>query len=161
MAGLVNDEMTGKLSVEEVRANIKVPPELQEAYDRVVIAGMKIMFSKATNQQAMKAIEGEGSLDKRLGVGIAGLLAELFRRSNNTIPPQVLIPAGTDLLMQAADFLRKTRKETVTDKVIGDAMAIMVRTVLETFGVDPEKMVAVMGNYSRDAGQQQAQQMGA
>ena len=159
MAGLVKQKMTGKLSPTSVRAGMKMPPELQEAYDRVVIAGMKGMCSKETNKLVMKAMEGDKPLPNRLGVGIAGLMATLYRQSNKTIPPQVLIPAGTDLLSQAADFLKRTGKEKIDDKATAQALEIMVRTILEMFHVDPAKMATALSGYSRTAGQQQQAQM--
>ena len=93
------------LSAEQVSSQIKMPPELQEAYERVVLAGMKMLFDKNTNKLAVKQLQSmEGPLSERLGKSVAGLLAELFRQSNKTMPPQVIIPAGVELLMQAADF---------------------------------------------------------
>ena len=160
MAGLIQDNMQEELTPEAVNSQIKMPPELQEAYDRVVLAGMKVLFDKSTNAKVMKALDGEGPLSKRLGVGIAGLMATLFKQSNNTIPPQVLIPAGTNLLMQAVDFLRKTGKEQVDNQTIGEAMQVMVNTVLDMFGVDPAKLRGALDQFDQSRSQQAAQQMG-
>ena len=130
------------LSVEKVTEQIKMPPELQEAYQRVVLAGMKMLFDKNTNKLAVKQLQSmEGSLPERLGKSIAGLLAELFRQSNKTMPPQVIIPAGVELLMQAADFIRKSKLEPINNKDIGDAMDVMVTSVLQMFKLDPGKIV--------------------
>lgn len=159
--GLIQDNMQEELTPEKVNSQIKMPPELQEAYDRVVLAGMKVMFDKATHSKVMKAIEGEGPLSKRLGVGIAGLMATLFKQSNNTIPPQVLIPAGTNLLMQAADFLKRTGTEPVSNQDIGEAMQVMINTILDMFGVDPMKLRGALDQFDQSRTQQAAQQMGA
>lgn len=130
------------LSVEQVSQQIKMPPQLQEAYERVVLAGMKLLFDKNTNQLAIKQYQSiEGGVADRLGKSIAGLLATLFRQSNQTMPPQVIIPAGVELLMQAADFIRKTKLEPINNKDIGDAMDVMVTSVLQMFKLDPGKIV--------------------
>lgn len=162
MAGIIQNEMEGgDLAADKVNAQIKMPPELQEAYDRVVLAGMKIMFSKETAGKVLKAIQGPGPISKRLGVGIAGLIATLFQQSNKTIPPQVIIPAGTNLLMQAADFLKRSGVEKITDKEIGEAMQVMLNTVLDMFGVDPMKLRTAMDGFDPSKTQAAAQQMQA
>jgi hypothetical protein len=174
MAGLIQDNMAqsqapaqgqpqgGGVSHDEVIQNIKVPPELQEAYDKVVIAGMKVMFDKATHQLAMKAIEGDGPIGERVGKGIAGLIATLYRKSNNTIPPQVIVPATVNLVAQACDFLKKSGQDQISDKELGDAIDTAVRVVITMFGADPDKMIEMAGakGYDNSAMQQQAQQMG-
>lgn len=161
MAGLIQDNRQEELTPDKVNAQIKMPPELQEAYDRVVVAGMKVMFSKETNAKVLKAIEGEGPISKRLGVGIAGLIATLFKQSNNTIPPQVIIPAGTNLLIQAADFLKRSGTEQITNEDIGEALQVMMNTVLDMFGADPQKVVGALDQFDKSRSQQAAQQMGA
>lgn len=166
MAGLIKDNMPEgsgqQLDAASVNSNIKVPPDLQEAYDRVVVAGMKVMFDKATHQLAMKAIAGDGPLGERVGKGIAGLIATLFKKSNNSIPPQVIIPAGVNLVMQACDFLQKSGQEQISQQDIGEAVNTAVRVILSMFGADPDKMVelANANSYDNSAMQQQAQQMG-
>ena len=69
--GLINENMArpeaqGEISVESVRSEMNIPPELQNAYERVVVAGMKVMFSKETNKYVLKALESEGSTRKSL-----------------------------------------------------------------------------------------------
>ena len=143
------------LSVEQVTSQIKMPPQLQEAYQRVVLAGMKLLFDKKTNRFAIKQFQAlEGSVGERLGKSIAGLLAMLFRESNQSMPPQVIVPAGVELVMQAADFIRKAKIEPINNKDIGDAMDVMVTTVLQMFKLDPGKIVQF-------ADQQATRQQGA
>lgn len=135
-------ESRDDLTAEQVSAQIKMPAELQEAYERVVLAGMKMLFSKETNKAAIGIMQNqEGELPERLGKSIAGLLAELYRKSNQSMPPQVIIPAGVELLMQAADFIRKSKIEPINNKMVGDAMDVMVTTVLQMFKLDPGKIV--------------------
>lgn len=166
MAGLIQENMAGQggdqLTPDVINAQIKMPPELQKAYERVVVAGMKIMFSKETHDKAIRAIEGPGPVDKRLATGVAGLVAELFRQSNGTIPQAVLIPAATNLLGQAADFLRKTGQEQVDDKTLASAMHEMINIILDMFGVDPQKMASALDMFDKsEAAQKVKQQMGA
>ena len=150
-----------ELTPESVQKNIKVPPELQEAYERVVIAGMKVMFSKETHQFMLKEIQGQGPVAQRLGQGIAGLMLMLFKESNETIPPEVIIPSGLELLMQAVQFVREARLAEVTNKDIGDAMEIMMRMILEKFGMTPEQFEQVFNQFDNTNVDAAARQMGA
>ena len=158
MAGMIEQNMTQPvqgvpeqgtaITPESIQENIKMPPKLQNAYERVVLAGMKIMFSEKTNQMVMKQMQGQGPVSERLGMGIAGLMATLFKESNKTIPPAVIIPAGVYLLAQAADFLKKAQLENIDDKTIGDAMQIFVETSIKMFGGDSDKVYSILNGFS-------------
>ena len=150
--GLIQDNMArpegDDIDVETIKENIKMPPELQEAYERVVIAGMKVMFSKESHKLMLDELQKEGPLGQKLGMGIAGLMLLLIKESNGTIPPEVIIPAGINLLTRAADFIRKSKIEKITNADIGDAMEIMISTILQKFGVEPEQMEQMLNQYS-------------
>lgn len=149
------------LTLENVKKGIQIPPDMQEAYDRVVVAGMKIMFSKETHRIMLKEMQKEGPVGQRLGQGVAGLMLIMVKESNNTMPPQIIIPAGIELLMQAVDFMKKTDMANPTNEEIGEAMQIMINTIMEKFGVDParfEQMLNQFDNTNVDAAAQQ--QMG-
>lgn len=152
--GLIQDKMSrpegDDLNAEIIKENIKMPPEFQEAYERVVIAGMKVMFSKESHKLMLAELQKEGPIGQKLGMGIAGLMLLLFKESNQTMPPQVIIPAGVELLMQAADFIRNTKMEKITNADIGEAMELMTSTILQKFGVDPEQMGEMLNQYSNE-----------
>ena len=163
--GLIQDEMGrpegDDLTKKSVEENIKMPPELQEAYERVVIAGMKVMFSKESHKAMLKELQREGPMDQRLGKGIAGLMLLLFKESNGTMPPAVIIPAGMKLMMEAVDFMRETDLGQPTNAEIGSGMQIMISTILEKFGVAPDKMEQMLNQYSNENIPAAPQQMGA
>lgn len=150
--GLIQDKMArpegDDIDTETIKKNINMPPELQEAYERVVIAGMKVMFSKESHKLMLDELQKEGPLGQKLGMGIAGLMLLLIKESNGTIPPEVVIPAGINLLTRAADFIRKSKIEKITNADIGDAMEIMISTILQKFGVEPEQMEQMLNQYS-------------
>jgi hypothetical protein len=138
------------LDTEAIKDNIKMPPELQEAYERVVIAGMKVMFSKESHKLMLDELQKEGPMGQKLGTGIAGLMLLLVKESNGTLPPEVIVPAGINLLTRAADFIRKSKIEKITNGDIGEAMEVFISTVLEKFGVDPAKMADMLNQYSNE-----------
>lgn len=145
--GMARPDAKSDITPEQVRKDMKLPPELQKAYERVVLAGMKMMFSKETNKMVLKAIDGPGSNAEKLGTGIAELMMMMFAQSNKTMPPQVIIPAGTELLVQAADFVNKSDLMDVTNKDVGDGVQIMMSLIFKQFGVDPDKLFQKVGQF--------------
>lgn len=140
-------------SPEKIQEGIQIPGEFQEAYERMVAAGMSMMFSKESNQAAIESfMRIEGSTAQKLGQGIAGLLGMIVKSSNNTVPPQVIIPAGVSLLIQAADFMRKTKLAEINNQVIGDAMDVMISTVLEAAGLDVQKIAGFIEQKASQGG---------
>lgn len=136
--------MGDKIDPQVIRAQIKVPPQFEEAYKRVVVAGGKFMFDPRTHEQAIKGLEGDGPIGDRLGKAIAGLMALLFKQSNNTMPPQVVIPAGVDLLTQAAAFIQESKLEPMTVNDLSRALVVMMSEITRLFGGDGAKVENAM-----------------
>jgi hypothetical protein len=162
--GMIQENMgrpdSDELTLDAVKKNIEMPPELQEAYERVVIAGMKVMFSSQTHRIMLKELQKQGPVAQRLGQGIAGLMLLLFKESNNTMPPQVIFPAGIELMMQAVDFMRKTNMAKVTNQDIGQAVQVMIEVIVSKFGVDPAQFEQMINSYDNTAVDAARQQMG-
>jgi hypothetical protein len=119
-----------------------VPVNFQEAFSKVVQAGMKVMFSEETHDLMIEQLNAEGDLGQKAGESIAGLMLMLFKKSNETMPLEVIMPAGTYLLAEAGDFIEKVTKEELTPDILADAMQTMLETIATKFGVDPAKLLA-------------------
>ena len=166
MVGIVNQNMArpddkSSVTPDQVRKDMKLPPELQQAYERVVVAGMKMMFSKETNKYMLQQLEAPGSMAEKLGSGVAELMLMLFMQSNKTMPPQVIIPAGSELVVQAADFINQAGLAEVTNRDVGDGIQVMMAIILKQFGIDPAKLMRNIDQFDPSQvpnilGQQQA-----
>lgn len=127
---------------EDVANNI--PKEFQESFARVVKAGMKVIFSEETHGDIIELLnKNEGDIGEMLGSQIASLMGMLYQKSNQTMPGEVIIPAGTYLLSQAAEFLEKVTGEEIGPDVIALAMQTMVTTLMQAFGIDPQQFEQV------------------
>lgn len=126
---------------QSVMAHMHLPPHMQQPFQAVIVAGMKVLFSQQTHAMVLKQINGPGPMSQKLGDGIAGLMALLFQESQRSIPPQLLIPAGMVLMAHAADYLNKTGNP-VTSQDFGLATQVMVESLLKAFHVDPAKLQA-------------------
>ena len=128
---------------QSVRDQMDIPPDMQEPYNKIVANGLKLMFGEGGRKLTMKMLDKPGDLATKLGEGVAALLAYMFNQSNNTLPPQLVIPAGTELVVHAAEVASKAGEE-VTDDIVAEAMGTFIEAVLRQFGVDPKDIPAMM-----------------
>ncbi len=132
------------MNSKDIESKIQLPPELRNAYERVVAAGMKVLFSKQTHKYMLDQLQAPGSNAEKLGQGIAKVMVFLFNESNGTMPQEVIVPAAMLLVMKAADFINESGKGKITDEEIGQAMEILVDALFEGFGADRSELDAAM-----------------
>ena len=161
-AGIVNQQMArphgrSDITPQSVRENMQMPAHLQNAFDRVIAAGMTLMYGKKTHALMMQGLDTKPT-GQLLGEGVVGLMGILTEQSNNTIPPQVIIPAGIYLIAEAADFFERSGALAVSSADIAEATQIYIYMVIQKSGGDPDQMMAKLGQFSPEQLQQLAQQ---
>lgn len=146
-------------SPNEVMGQLHLTPDLKPQLQRIVVAGMKVMFDAKTHQMMLQQLQGPGALADKLGQGIAGLMGLLQQESKNSLNPMLLVPAGLVLLAHAADYLNQTGVQ-VSPQDYGGAVENFVDTVLQQFKLDPNKVAAVAGDAEKagDQGAAEAQE---
>lgn len=118
----------------------KLPKEFHEGFARVVKAGMKVIFAKETHDDIVDLLnKNEGDIGETLGMQTASLMAMLYRKSNNSIPGEIIIPAGTYLLAQGAEFLEIVTEQELDPETIALAMQVMIDQLMLAFGIDSQK----------------------
>jgi hypothetical protein len=130
----------GAVDTKQIEAAIEVPPNLKQAFDRVVLSGMRIMFSKDSHKLLLEQLNKEGPLAQKLTEGIISLMYLLWTQSNKTIPPQLMVPATVVLTLRAFDYLQQAGDPEATKEVLGEALNGAVTGVMERFGVDPNNL---------------------
>jgi hypothetical protein len=133
----------GKTSPEAIRAGLHLDQKQAAQLDRIVLAGKKVLFSEKSHKMFLEQLDAPGAIAQKLGQGVAGLMGLLWQESRQSLPPQLLIPAGMCLVAVAADFLRKGGMD-VTDEDVAGGIEELVTALLQAGGVDPDK-VAEMG----------------
>jgi hypothetical protein len=117
-----------------------IPKNFQEAFSRVIKAGMKVMFSDETHELMIEQLQQEGDFAENVGMAVAGLMLILYEKSNQTMPGEVIIPAGTYLLAEGADFMEKVTGEQITPDIMAKAMQVMIDALVKKFGIEPQKL---------------------
>jgi len=133
----------GAFDPKEMRARMDLPDNLKAAYDRTIKAGMKMMFDPKTRAQTMQFMDGPGDEATKIGEGVGSIMLALFEYSNQTMPPQIIIPCGLELIAHAGEVGREAGLP-LDDNVMAEAMSQMVPFILEKMGIKPEKIQQMM-----------------
>jgi hypothetical protein len=143
MAGIISSKKpsTDNLSPRALQSRMAVPPKMRNQFQRIVVAGMKVMFDPSTQKLRQQAMQGNGPLPQKLGLSIAGVMGLLLQESRNSLPPQLIIPCGIVLLAHARDYLLKGRQE-LSDADFGTAVGVFIDAVLGQAKIDSNKIIA-------------------
>lgn len=117
-----------------------IPPEAKGAYDQVLLAGKKMMYSKDTREAITNIVSDENiPVPNKLGEGVANLVVMMDNQGNNTIPKEVIVPVAVSLMMEAADYLFECGID-VTEKDLSEGLKIMIYSIFNSYGVPPEQL---------------------
>lgn len=149
--GLIQNNISAgdKLSPDALQQAMNIPEPMKVPLQKVVLAGLKVMFSPQSHGLMQKQLQAPGPMPQKLGQGVAGLVCLLFQQSKRTIPPQLLIPAGVILMGHVVDFLKKAQ-QPVSGSDVGQGFELMVSEILRAFHLDINQ---VMNNASKKAAQ--------
>jgi hypothetical protein len=121
----------------------KVAPDQQKAFNRIVVAGMKLMYADKTEAMLRKQMDS-AEPPIAAGQGAAKLVGLLLAKSKGTAPFKAMIPAGVVLTCEALDFMEKAGKAQLTPDLVSEAVQEFGSAVLQVIGVTPEKLDQMM-----------------
>ena len=157
-----NPEITSPL----VQAHIEELTQMRElmddkmgnAYDRVLTAGMKMLYSPDSAQVVSDLISNEEvPMPNKLGEGVGNLVVMMDNQGNGTIPKEVLIPVGVALMFEAADYLYEVGVE-VTEEDLGGALELLINSIFTGYGIDPVKMEEVIDDMGKKLGFEESEE---
>lgn len=136
-----------------------VKPADRNAFERISLAGMKVMFDKKMHQTLMQGLSESPDKINTVAEGIVGILSLLYKESRNTMPVTPMITAGMALLLQALAFMEDAGMLQVDAPALEQATQHYVETLLPKLGITPEKMQEIMakGQAATDDPQAMAQ----
>lgn len=168
MAGMIDEARNapapasgkeGSLTVtaDKVRGQMALQGDMADQYDRIVLAAKKIMYSKQMEPEMKKLLQGPGSDGQKIGQGVVAVMGMLYTYMNGAMPPQLIIPAATELVADAADFLSKAGLK-ITDDDVAEGMATMIEEILGRAGINPEQIPELLQQQQQQQPSPQAQQ---
>lgn len=128
-----------QMTAAKARQSLPIPQNKQGAYAKIVAAGKKILYSPQMDGEIANLLNGEGDTGDKLGMGAFALVSLLLAQSNGTLPADLLVPAGCELVAEAADMLEEQGVE-VSDKDIAKGATVFVRQVMQKAGIDEAQL---------------------
>lgn len=138
------------ISADSFRAKMTLPPDLKKPYEQAIKNGLLVMFGESMREETLKFMESGDDIPQALADGIYSVVVYLFKQSNGTMPPQILIPVGVELLAHAVDVAKKAGID-VPDNDVAEGMGEFIQAVLTASGVGPEQMQQLVAGM--DSGQ--------
>ena len=117
------------------RAKVKIPPQFKEAYQRLMTAALGVMFNQKTHDLMTKTIQAPGGIGKNVGEGSAGLVLLLYKQSKGA-PGELMMPVGLEIVLQTFEYIDKTKIVQYQDQDVGQAIQIMIETILKQSGAN-------------------------
>lgn len=128
----------------EQQVSATVDPKFKQQFEKIIMAGMKVMYSDQTSGMMKKQLQKEGDPADKAGEGVAKLIGILFAESKQTMPMTAAIPAAQVLLCEGLGYMEEAGLVQVTNDVIADATKAMMGYILQIFGVSKEKIAEYM-----------------
>lgn len=117
-----------------------VPPEVKDVVDRVVAAGMHLMYSPDMRDEVQAAVQSQDPMGKKLADNVVGLLLTLDQKTQGGIPQAAIFPAAMELLGEGADML-SAAGQPVTQADYNDAALTMYAMIGQKLGGSPEDLM--------------------
>lgn len=133
------------------------PPEQVDAVERIMAAGMKLMYSEGMRDQLRQAVQSESPMHQKLAENTAGLLLTLDKQSKGGIPLPAMFPAGMALLGEAVEVVQSAGQE-VGQEDFNDAALLLFAILGKKMGASDEQLMQVAQKAAAGGGAQQPQQ---
>lgn len=155
--------MPGEIAGQAPSGAENVSGEEQDAYDKVVMAGMTVLFENETSKaQIVERLKADADNPaKSLADTTAMLMIQLDQQSGGNIPETVILPAAVELLEQASELADSLQIFPVDEAVMNHAAQLMVVSLGEEYGVEPEEINELMNSIDSGSLKQIEEQQGA
>jgi hypothetical protein len=125
----------------KVRAGVesKLPPELKDSVERIVVAGLKLLYDPSTHPQVQRiydAIAQGGFQPTAIATGMVNLLGMIQKSSGGKMSVPAAYPAGVILLTYILDDLEKMKGLKVSDQLVKDIGKQMMQMFVKAFGIN-------------------------
>ena len=121
-----------------------VPPEMKDAVDRIVAAGVKVAYSPQMGEERQQFLQGQEPVGQRLGQTVAGLLLTLDQKTKGGLPVAAIFPAGVELLGEASEMLTEAG-QPVTQEDFNDGARQLFVIIGQKLGGTPDQIMQAAG----------------
>ena len=117
----------------------KLPQEMKDGYQRIVVAGMKILFSDETHEhvrQVMSAIAQRGNTPEDIANGMVNMLGLIHTESKGRMQGEAAFPALVTLTSYALEYMEKTQGLKVDQAFVKQLGQVLLQKFKTKFGMD-------------------------
>lgn len=121
----------------------KIPPELQDGYQRILVAGMKLMYSKETAKYAadyLKQVKAANNDPAMIAHGIIKLLEIVRRESQGKMSVPAAYPAAIVLMCYALEDMEKMLGAKITPELIAQTTRAVTAGYFALFQITQEQI---------------------
>ena len=130
--------------LQQAAANIQQGVQDKDAFERLMKAGTKTIYSKGTFRSLSQHLRQSKDPVDDVARGIVAVLGILAHRARGTIPQGPLMQAGMLLMLDALDFLEQAGLLKVNAGTLDRATEEFVEALLPAVGLSRQKMDQVL-----------------
>ncbi len=117
-----------------------IPATARDAVQRLVAAGMKLLYSGPMRQDVIDATRMRLPVPQKLAMSTAALMQTLDQQSRGGIPVQALFPAALTLLGEAGEILSATGQRVTQDDFNQAALQLSILLAKKLGASDEQAM---------------------
>jgi hypothetical protein len=122
--------------------------EDQDAYEQVVMTGMKVLFDEeSTQKEIIEQLKAGGNNPaKSISDVSTMIITQLDKRSGGSIPETVILPAAAEILEQVSELAESADLFPVDEAVMAHAAQLMVVDLAEEYGVNQDEIQEMLNS---------------
>ena len=132
------------VDIDAIRSKMNIDPQLQDMYEKCIVNGRRIMFNSDSFKQTSKYLEGEGPMAQKIADGVVAVFLLIWKESNQTLNPKLVVPVTLGLTLDAFEFLQKSNNPEATKEVLGEAVEMATSKIMDKFGVPPDQVAQLV-----------------
>lgn len=144
-----------------------VPPQLKDVYDRIIVAGMKLMWSDQTHKEMVSyldRIKSPKDIPQLIAHGIAKMIQIIIQEGN--IKPKLEDPfypasmlAAQVLCMDALQYVEQKKKIVIDQAVLAETHKLLMSGLFKMYGITEELMRKALEHAQQQAASKNPQGM--
>lgn len=122
-----------------------LPPNLQGAFEKAVLGGMKLMYSEPMQDMIKQLLSTDSPVEKKVAEGVSGLMGVLMSRSKPSFPKELIFPVAIELLYEGVSFLNDAGQiEPLSEDQMRTAVQATVALLATKMGAKPNQVRDVL-----------------
>lgn len=143
MGGLIQDVKDPILVKLRAGVESKLDPSLKEGYQRIVVAGMKLLFSPQTQHLMVDALtqaRQSGNVPAGVIQGVTRLMTQLVNESKGKLSVPAAFPAAITLMTYILEFATTALKVPIDNNMVAGMTHGVTMGLLKLFKIDQAKL---------------------